>query len=100
MKFSTNGSTEPKDKSINSNNSDLVYINNLAEGVIFSQRINPFQNNLVAVFGNGHELNNRQAIVHWVTKKTEEWPTPPDNPLPILKHQFIDLIEENLEVYS
>ena len=43
---------------------------NIAEAILTVHGINQYSNNLVAFFGNGHESDNRQAIINWV-KKTQ-----------------------------
>ena len=43
-----------------------LYANNIAEAILTVHGINQYSNNLVAFFGNGHESDNRQAIINWV----------------------------------
>ncbi|MBT4196276.1 MAG: hypothetical protein HN868_18310 [Gammaproteobacteria bacterium] len=88
---STNGISESENHN---------YVNNLAEGVIFSQGVDPTGNNLIALFGNGHESNNRQAITYWVGHTLNESQNYPASPLPTLNQNFKDLISEVIDIYS
>ena len=82
--------------SIPSNNPEKhrSFINNLSEGVIFTQGIDPYSSNLVAIFGNGKESDNKQAITKWVNKTITQSGIDTNEPMLVFNQLFRERIEE------
>lgn len=75
-------------------------INNLSEGLIFSQGVDPYSSNLVAIFGSGSESDNRHAIKIWVNNIISKSGINSDEPILILNQLFSERIEEVYGFYS
>ena len=70
------------------------FIKNLSEGVIFTQGIDPYSSNLVAIFGNGKEPDNKQAIITWVNRTMTQSIIDMHEPMLVLNQLFHERIEE------
>lgn len=67
-------------QSMNEQKSKRRRLHNLRDFLLTSLRINPHSQDLVVAVGDGHERNNAEALMHWLTGASQQDPSLPQLP--------------------